>query len=141
MPAERSVWRHFQQHQEAVRQALELEPDLAVLDIGMPLLNGIEATRRIHGALPDVRVIMLTMHADAEVISEAIRAGASGYLVKDCSTDEVAESLLQITDNRQRASSRQTIVKAYKTVRGSAVKYVKSSLPALGELVQRYMSV
>jgi len=55
--------------------------------------------------------------------------------------DEVAESLLEITDNRQRASSRQTIVKAYKTVRGSALKYVKSSLPALGELVQRYMSV
>ena len=55
--------------------------------------------------------------------------------------DEVAESLLSITDNRQRASSRATIVKAYKTVRGSAVKHVKAALPALGELVQRYMTV
>jgi hypothetical protein len=53
--------------------------------------------------------------------------------------DEVADALLAITDNRQRASSRATIVKAYKTVRGSAVKHVKAALPALGELVQRYM--
>ena len=53
--------------------------------------------------------------------------------------DEVAETLLSITDSRQRASSRATIVKAYKTVRGSAVKHVKAALPALGELVQRYM--
>jgi hypothetical protein len=53
--------------------------------------------------------------------------------------DEAAESLLAITDSRQRASSRATIVKAYKTVRGSAVKHVKAALPALGELVQRYM--
>ena len=55
--------------------------------------------------------------------------------------DEVAESLLAITDSRQRASSRPTIVKAYKTVRGSAVKHVKAALPALGQLVQGYMGV
>jgi hypothetical protein len=53
--------------------------------------------------------------------------------------DEVAEALLAITDSRQRASSRATIVKAYKTVRGSAVKHVKAALPALGALVQKYM--
>jgi Family of unknown function (DUF6918) len=54
--------------------------------------------------------------------------------------DEVAEALLAITDSRQRASSRVTIVKAYKTVRGSAVKHVKAALPALGALVQKYMA-
>jgi hypothetical protein len=60
-----------------------------------------------------------------------------GYLASR--DDEVAEALLAITDGRQRASSRATIVKAYKTVRGSAVKHVKAALPALGALVQKYM--
>jgi hypothetical protein len=62
----------------------------------------------------------------------------AGFLASN--EDEVAEALLAITDSRQRASSRPTIVKAYKTVRGSAVKHVKAALPALGELVQRHMS-
>jgi hypothetical protein len=61
----------------------------------------------------------------------------AGYLVSH--EDEVAEALLAITDSRRRASSRATIVKAYNTVRGSAVKHVKAALPALGALVQRYM--
>jgi len=61
-----------------------------------------------------------------------------GYLASR--EDEVAEALLAITDSRQRASSRATIVKAYKTVRGSAVKHVKAALPALGALVQKYMA-
>jgi hypothetical protein len=61
-----------------------------------------------------------------------------GYLASR--EDEVADALLAITDNRQRASSRATIVKAYKTVRGSAVKHVKAALPALGTLVQKYMA-
>jgi hypothetical protein len=60
-----------------------------------------------------------------------------GYLASR--DDEVAEALLAITDSRQRASSRATIVKAYKTVRGSAVKHVKAALPALGALVQTHM--
>ena len=60
-----------------------------------------------------------------------------GYLASR--DDEVAEALLAITDRRQRASSRATIVKAYKTVRGSAVKHVQAALPALGALVQKYM--
>lgn len=60
-----------------------------------------------------------------------------GYLASR--EDEVAEALLAITDSRQRASSRPTIVKAYKSVRGSAVKHVKAALPALGALVQKYM--
>ena len=61
----------------------------------------------------------------------------AGYLVSH--EDEVAEAMLAITDSRRRASSRATIVKAYNTVRGSAVKHVKAALPALGALVQKYM--
>jgi DNA-binding NarL/FixJ family response regulator len=79
--------------EEAVRMAGQLEPDVVLMDVTMPELDGVEATRAIHADHPDIRVIMLTMHADAEVLTSAIRAGASGYLVKDCSTEEVAEAV------------------------------------------------
>jgi two-component system, NarL family, response regulator NreC len=68
---------------EAVRQALDLRPDVAVLDIGMPLLNGIEATRQITRRAPDVHVLILSMHPNEAYIIQALQAGASGYLLKD----------------------------------------------------------
>ncbi len=78
---------------QAVDLAGQLQPDVVLMDVTMPELDGVEATRRIHAEYPDIRIIMLTMHSDQEVLASAIRAGASGYLVKDCSTEEIADAV------------------------------------------------
>jgi len=84
--------------EEAVRLAGELRPDVVLMDVTMPELDGVEATGQIRSQWPEIRVVMLTMHADQPVIASAIRAGASGYLVKDCSTDEIAETVRLAAD-------------------------------------------
>jgi two-component system, NarL family, response regulator DegU len=79
--------------EEAVRLAVELQPDLVLMDVTMPVLDGIEATRRLRQSTPEARVVMLTMHGEEETVSRALRAGAVAYLLKDCSSDQVAETL------------------------------------------------
>jgi two-component system, NarL family, response regulator DegU len=78
---------------QAVELAHRLLPDVILMDVTMPELDGVGATREIRAALPSVRVVMLTMHADEDVLASAIRAGASGYLVKDCSIREIADAV------------------------------------------------
>jgi len=79
--------------EEALRLAASLRPDVVLMDVTMPVLDGVEATRQLHEHLPEIPVVMLTMHADRDVLARAIRAGAAGYLVKDCSTDEVVRTV------------------------------------------------
>ena len=79
--------------EEAVRLAAKLQPDVILMDVSMPDVDGVEATRRIRDLIPETRVIMLTMHPDQDVVAAALRAGAAGYLVKDCSTEEIAEAV------------------------------------------------
>src|SRR5277367_5394586 len=67
----------------AVALAQTLKPDVAVMDIGMPSLNGIEACRQIHEALPETHVVMLSMHSDEGYVLRALKAGATAYLLKD----------------------------------------------------------
>ncbi|PZS27110.1 MAG: DNA-binding response regulator [Pseudonocardiales bacterium] len=67
---------------EAVQQALAVRPDLCILDVGMPRLTGLQAAREIRAQLPDTRVLMLSMHDDERYLFEALKAGASGYVLK-----------------------------------------------------------
>ncbi|MCK2238410.1 MULTISPECIES: response regulator transcription factor [unclassified Crossiella] len=68
---------------EAVRLAVELRPDVVLMDVRMPVLDGIEATRRLHAEAPEVRVLVLTMFDDDSAVFTALRAGAAGFLLKD----------------------------------------------------------
>ena len=67
---------------EAIEQALATHPDLCILDVGMPRMTGLQAARGIRAHLPDVRVLMLSMHDDERYLYEALKAGASGYVLK-----------------------------------------------------------
>ncbi len=78
----------------------KLAPDVVVMDIGMPDLNGIEATRQISAQSPSVRVIALSMHSDARYVSAMLQAGARGYLLKDSAFEELARALQTVMANR-----------------------------------------
>lgn len=78
---------------QAVLLTCQHQPDIALLDISMPNLGGLAALRQLAGAAPATRVVMLSMHDDETYVTEAIRAGAAGYLIKDCAVEELALAL------------------------------------------------
>lgn len=81
---------------EAVEQALRLRPDVAIVDISMPGLNGIEVVRRLHAELPATRTLVLTMHEEDEYVLHVVRAGAAGYLLKDSAVSELLHAVKQV---------------------------------------------
>jgi DNA-binding NarL/FixJ family response regulator len=85
---------------DAVREAEEHKPDLAILDITMPLLNGIEATRQIVRRQPDIRVLILSMHATEEYVVQALKAGAAGYLLKDSADTELIRAVAALASGK-----------------------------------------
>jgi DNA-binding NarL/FixJ family response regulator len=79
--------------EEAVALALRVKPDIVLMDLRMPRLDGVEATRRIAAALPGTRIIVLTTYADDESVYSALQAGARGYLTKDAGADEIQRAI------------------------------------------------
>ena len=86
--------------QEAVEKAQELVPDVVLMDVRMPRVNGIEATRQIRIDVPSTKILMLTVSDAEEDLYEAIKAGANGYLLKEISVEEVAEAIRAVSQGQ-----------------------------------------
>jgi len=95
--------------------AHELKPDVVVIDISMPDLNGIDATRQIISASPHIKVIALSMHSDRKFVREMLTAGASGYLLKDSAFEELGAALAAVINNQTYLSPKiaDTVVRDY----------------------------
>ena len=85
-----------QNGREAVQLAKKLNPDVVVMDIAMPLLNGFEATRQIKKALPHIKVLILSAHSDDEYVNQMISIGAAGYLIKQSSAQMLAMAIREV---------------------------------------------
>jgi len=85
---------------EAVGEAQRLKPELAILDIGMPELSGLQATARIRKAVPDTRVLILTMHNDGDLVEATVKAGAHGYLLKSDAEQDLIAAVDALMQNR-----------------------------------------
>ena len=79
--------------QEGVRLAEALKPEVIIMDVSMPGLNGLEATRIIHNMLPDTKILLLTLHSSTELVRSAFRAGARGYVLKSDAEHELVRAL------------------------------------------------
>lgn len=114
----------------AVKLARQHKPDVIVMDINMPDLNGIDATRQILAELPDVKIIALSMYSDRSYIKGMLQAGASGYLLKNCAFDELAKAIETVYNNQTYLSP-----KISEIVRQEFVKLMKSGDNSATELL------
>ena len=85
---------------EAVRKCIELKPDVAVLDVAMPLLNGIDATHQIVRKVPETRVLVLSMHSDEAYVTRALQAGATGYILKDSAGKDLLKAIASVASGQ-----------------------------------------
>lgn len=118
---------------EAVKQVLEHQPDVAILDIGMPLLNGIEATRQIVKRASTVRVLILSMHSDEAYITQALQAGAKGYLLKDSADTDLIRGVTDVAAGKSFFSPAVAKVMLDDYVRHLADKGIVDRYDALSE--------
>ena len=107
--------------QEALSAARLLEPDVVVMDIAMPGLDGIEVTRRLAAEQVGAKVLILSVHEESDVIRSAFEAGAAGYLLKDCATEELVRGIRVVRAGKSFVSSSiaDTVVEAFRSDPGS----------------------
>jgi len=91
---------------KAIKRVGELVPDVVIMDITMPDMNGIDATRNIIRKVPGVKVIALSMHSDRRFVTGMLEAGATGYLLKDCAFEELAKAVRTVVSNHTYLSSK-----------------------------------
>lgn len=115
----------------AIAKAKEHNPDLILMDIGMPVMNGIEATQVIKRELPEIKVIALSMHAEKQYVQDILDAGASGYLLKSCGYDELTKAISSIYNGMGYLSEKITeiVIKGYldKNSKGNNVEELLSN--------------
>ncbi len=121
---------------EAIEFVKKEMPDVTLLDISMPEMTGIEATEKIKKIYPDIKVLILSMHSDYNNISDAIDAGADGYIPKDISAEELVEAILTVNSGKNyfHTSISDEIIKNYATKR-------KKSSTLLPQLTKRELEV
>ena len=115
----------------AVRLADETAPDVVIMDISLPGLNGIEATRKIVALRRGIKVIALSMHSDRRFVTEALKAGASGYLVKDAAFDELFAAVCAVREGKTYLSPSIAHIVVEACVRGAGLEAASPPAPAL----------
>ncbi len=133
---ERQEWRVVGQAatgREAVTVVSDLQPAVAILDIGMPLLNGIEVTRQLTRRFPDLRVLILSMHAEEAYIISALEAGAQGYLLKDSADVELIRAVSSVAAGKSYFSPAVARVMLDDYVRHLAQKGITDRYDSLSE--------
>lgn len=91
---------------EAVALAKRLEPDVVVIDLSMPVMSGVEATKLIREQVPATRVLVLTMHENEEYVFQILRSGAGGYILKNCGREELAAAIRAVAKGEKFFSPR-----------------------------------
>lgn len=118
---------------DAVRQTESARPDVAILDIGMPLLNGIDATRQIARRFPNIHVLILSMHSDEAYVIQALKAGARGYLLKDSADTDLIRGVAAVAAGKSFFSPAVAKVMLDDYVRHMAEKGIVDRFESLSE--------
>jgi len=121
---------------EAVQKAIQLKPDIILIDINMPLMNGIEATKMLKEKMPELKIIAVSMHSDKQYVKGILEAGADGYLLKNCTYQQLTDAILSVHSGKKILSEDITelVIKGY-------IDPAKPNPDGLDELSERELEI